>query len=136
MEPRRLDGSPLDPIELAEAGALPALISTPKGVGSGAQNCALSLIPDVRRLQAQGGARGSRFSSALSGLTPEGASRSQEGRTNKMKRVFAIAALALAALLVVASAASASVGPGTYTDPGFNSANAPTGTHLANSSAT
>lgn len=50
-----------------------------------------------------------------------------------MKRICAIAALAVAALLVMASAASAQVSPGTYLpDAGsFNSANAPGSSHLA-----
>jgi len=49
-----------------------------------------------------------------------------------MKRIFAIAALALSALLVMASAASAAVGAGTYTPTSgsFNSANAPGSSHL------
>jgi hypothetical protein len=44
-----------------------------------------------------------------------------------MKRICAIAALAVSALLLMASAASAQVGPGTYTPTAdsFNSANAP-----------
>jgi hypothetical protein len=46
-----------------------------------------------------------------------------------MKRILAVAALTLSALLVAVSAASASVAPGTY--PGtLNTANAPSGTHL------
>ena len=52
-----------------------------------------------------------------------------------MKRICAIAALTVSALLLTASAASA-VTPGTYTSPGFNPANAPTGTHFATGSAT
>jgi hypothetical protein len=49
-----------------------------------------------------------------------------------MKRIFAMAALAVAALLLMATAASAQVGPGTYgPDPGsFNPANAPGSSHL------
>lgn len=52
-----------------------------------------------------------------------------------MKRVCAIAALALSALFLMASAASA-VTPGTYTptSDSFNSANAPGSSHLASGS--
>jgi len=50
-----------------------------------------------------------------------------------MKRVCAIAALALSALLLMASAASAQVDPGTY-GATFNDAAAPSGTHVANNS--
>lgn len=52
-----------------------------------------------------------------------------------MKRICAIAALAVTALLLMASAASA-VAPGTYgPDPGsFNSANAPGSSHLTSGS--
>jgi hypothetical protein len=50
-----------------------------------------------------------------------------------MKRVCTIAALALSALLLMASAASAQVAPGTYTAT-FNDAAAPSGTHVANNS--
>jgi hypothetical protein len=51
-----------------------------------------------------------------------------------MKRVYAIAALALSALFVMAWAASAAVAPGTY-HASFNYAAAPTGTHLATGTA-
>jgi hypothetical protein len=50
-----------------------------------------------------------------------------------MKRICAIAALAVSALLLMASAASAQVAPGTY-QATFNAANAPSGTHVANNS--
>jgi hypothetical protein len=50
-----------------------------------------------------------------------------------MKRIFAIAALAVSALLLMASAASAQVDPGTYTAT-FDDAAAPSGTHVANNS--
>jgi hypothetical protein len=46
-----------------------------------------------------------------------------------MKRIFAMAALACSALLLVAAAAFAAVGPGTYS-PTLDPANAPSGTHL------
>jgi hypothetical protein len=53
-----------------------------------------------------------------------------------MKRICAIAALAVSALLLMASAASAQVAPGTYTpDAGsFNPANAPGSSHLTSGS--
>jgi hypothetical protein len=53
-----------------------------------------------------------------------------------MKRIFAIAALALSALLVMASAAAADVAPGTYTPTAdsFNPANAPGSSHLTSGS--
>jgi hypothetical protein len=53
-----------------------------------------------------------------------------------MKRIFAIAALALSALLVMASAASADVAAGTYTPTAgsFNPANAPGSSHLTSGS--
>jgi hypothetical protein len=52
--------------------------------------------------------------------------------SNTMKRICAMAALAVSALLLMASAASAQVAPGTYTpDAGsFDSANAPGSSHL------
>jgi hypothetical protein len=50
-----------------------------------------------------------------------------------MKRICAIAALALSALLLMASAASAQVAAGTY-GATFNNAAAPSGTHVANNS--
>ena len=50
-----------------------------------------------------------------------------------MKRIFTIAALALSALLLMASAASAQVDPGTY-GATFDDADAPSGTHVANNS--
>jgi hypothetical protein len=53
-----------------------------------------------------------------------------------MKRIFAIAALAVSALLLMASAASAAVAPGTYTPTSgsFDSANAPGSSHLTSGS--
>jgi hypothetical protein len=50
-----------------------------------------------------------------------------------MKRICAIASLALWALLLMASVASAQVSPGTYlpTSDSFNSANAPGSSHVA-----
>src|SRR5215208_1272345 len=51
-----------------------------------------------------------------------------------MKRTFTIAALALSALLLMASAASAQVAPGTYAAV-FDDTQAPSGTHVANNSA-
>jgi hypothetical protein len=53
-----------------------------------------------------------------------------------MKRISAIAALAVSALLLMASAASAAVAPGTYgPDAGsFSSANAPGSSHLTSGS--
>jgi hypothetical protein len=53
-----------------------------------------------------------------------------------MKRILVIAALAVSALLVMASAASAVVGPGTYTPTAgsFNPANAPGSSHLTSGS--
>src|SRR5919204_4650324 len=53
-----------------------------------------------------------------------------------MKRICSIAALAVSALLLMASAASAAVAPGNYTPTSgsFNSANAPGSSHLASGS--
>jgi hypothetical protein len=53
-----------------------------------------------------------------------------------MKRILVIAALAVSALLVMASAASAVVSPGTYTPTAgsFNPANAPGSSHLTSGS--
>jgi hypothetical protein len=53
-----------------------------------------------------------------------------------MKRICAIAALAVSALLLTASAASAAVTPGTYTPTSgsFDSANAPGSSHLRSGS--
>src|SRR5919198_1868042 len=55
-----------------------------------------------------------------------------------MKRICSIAALAVSALLLMASAASAAVAPGTYTPTSgsFNSANAPGSSHLTSGSPT
>src|ERR671934_1622782 len=53
-----------------------------------------------------------------------------------MKRICSIAALAVSALLLMASAASAAVAPGNYTPTSgsFNSANAPGSSHLTSGS--